>query len=132
MASSLPTAYYTTRFFLDGKRASLPSSFAIVTAFNPMDEAVGPEANANADLRLEQALKSAGIPIMRVTGGSPDMSHLEPGWALDCHLTEALSLARKFRQRAIWWVDQDQLHLVDCSNPTPQPVAKFTERVCQQ
>ncbi|MGB6221518.1 DUF3293 domain-containing protein [Haloferula sp.] len=129
MTTSLPRAYFETRFQIEGEPSSLPPVFAILTAFYPMDEVTSPEANTAADALLESALRSAGHEPVRVTGTSPDRSHEEPGWAINCPLEEALLIARQFRQRAIWWIENDELRLVDCGNPTPLPVAWFSERI---
>ncbi|MFC7335617.1 DUF3293 domain-containing protein [Haloferula chungangensis] len=129
MSAELPAAYLDTVFILQDPPDPLPLAFAIVTAFNPMDEAQSPDENWAADLRLQGRLAAVGWERFRATGCSPDQSHTEPGWAIVCPLDAAVDLARHFNQRAIWWIEHDQLHLIGCENPNPQPVARFSDRV---
>lgn len=128
MSSELPAAYFDTVFVLQDQPNPLPSAFAIVTAFNPMDASSSEEANKIADGQLKALLAARGYSPFRATGSSPDRSHSEAGWAFASSLTAAVDIARFFSQRALWWISNDQLYLVDCENPEPNLVARFSER----
>ena len=101
---SFPSSYYETRFTLDGAPDPLPGRFAIITAHNPMDGAWSKRMNAGADHRLRRLLERKLLPHFRATGHSPDHSHAEAGWALVVDLDTSLAIARRFKQRAIWWI----------------------------
>ncbi|WP_367871613.1 DUF3293 domain-containing protein [Luteolibacter sp. Populi] len=125
----LPPEYRSTVFLLEGAPAPLPSSFAIVTAWNPMDEntPAGENEEKNAELRRELELRH--LPYFRATGCSPDLRHREPGWAVVACPEDALALGKKFRQRAIWRIEQDNLIIVDCANGSMEAIASFSSRL---
>ena len=129
MAAEFPAAYYDTVFALQGQPDPLPPAFAIVTAFNPMDEVLPLEANTIADGQLKARLLTKGLSPFRAIGQSPDGSHSEPGWAFQASLESALEIARAFHQRAFWWIENDQLYLIGCENSDPIPVARFSDRL---
>lgn len=129
MIRPLPKAYFQTVFVLEGAPSPFPPTFAIVTAFNPMDKVLPLEANTIADGQLKARLLVEGVSPFRALGQCPDGSHSEPGWAFASALESALDIARSFNQRALWWIENDHLHLVGCDNPEPIPVARFADRV---
>ena len=126
---ALPQEYRSTVFLLEGAPAPLPSSFSIITAWNPMDEdtPAGENEEKDADLRRELDLRS--LPYFRATGCSPDLRHREPGWAVVASPEDALVLGRKFRQRAIWRIEQDNLIIVDCADGSTEAIASFSSRL---
>lgn len=69
-----------------------------------------------ADRHLHHLLVRAGAEPVRATTCAMDGSHAEPGWAVALPLDTVLRIARRFHQRAIWWSDACQLHLVACSD----------------
>jgi len=124
-----PDAYYDTVFLLEGAPSPLPEVFTIVTAWNPMDRACSAEQNQVSDTRLQQALQTIDSKTFRAIGCSPDFAHREPGWAIQCPFEQALELARRFDQRAFWWIENNRLNLVSCLDPEPEFVAAFSHRV---
>lgn len=129
MSPKIPLPYYQTVFILEDFPSPLPPAFAIVTAFNPMDEALPIEANMTADRSLNALLLAQGRAPFRATGSSPDGSHSEPGWAFTTELDTAVEIARSFNQRALWWIDDGQLYLVECLNPALIPIGQLTDRI---
>ncbi len=129
MSPPIPEAYFQTVFVLDGAPLPLPPAFAIVTAFNPMDEVLPLEANTIADGQLKASLLTKRLSPFLAIGQSPDGSHSEPGWAFQASLESALEIARAFHQRAFWWIENDQLYLIGCENSKPIPVARFSDRL---
>lgn len=125
----LPKAYYSTKFNLSVDETTLPSKFAIVTAYNPLDELVSKESNQKADERLRSEIIRLGLVPIRATGGSPDRSHCEPGWLFATDFDTANEVARSFNQRALWWIEEGQLFLVECTNPALIPIGRFRDRV---
>ncbi len=126
---SFPASYYETRFTLEGPPDPLPACFAIITAHNPMDRGWSPRMNAAADHRLRRLLERRLLPHFRATGHAPDHSHAEPGWAITTDLDTALAIARRFHQRALWWIEDDQLHLIASTGQPREGMNAFSERV---
>ena len=101
-----------------------PADFAIITACDPDGLATSPEINRTADRVLEAELRSGGHRPHRVTGGSADGAHLEPGWAVPLGLSEAVALGRRYRQVAVFYVRSGQLALVDCADGAEEPLGR--------
>lgn len=106
--------HLNARFRADLPAAGLPRAFAIVTAFNP-DGKVRPDAdNAADDARLRAELERDGLAPFRVTGGSRDGAHREPGWGFAApSAADARARARRFRQLALYWVEDGTIFLLD-------------------
>lgn len=90
------------------------SDFAIITAHDPEGVVAPPAANLRADAQLEAELMAAGYRLHRITGGSSDGAHQEPGWAVPIGIAEAVGYGRKYRQLAVFYVNSGRLSLVDC------------------
>ena len=106
--------YFQTVFESSTSVQKLPAEFAIVTAYNPNGESRGSEENERRDQALRKILESRGIRHWDVTGCSPDASHREPGYAIECPIETAVELGRQFEQEAIFWIRDDELTLVCC------------------
>jgi len=90
-------------------------SLAIITAWNPGTERPTEAANAEANRRLEEALKSSGRPYYAALGRSEDGTHVEPSFAIvDIDPPSALGLAREFRQAAVFYWDGSAARLLWC------------------
>ncbi len=116
-----PADYYDCRFSSAGPVPAEP--FAIVTAWNPMDQRWSGRMNRAADHRLRRLLERKHLPHQRITCMAADATHAEPGWAVRCDLATALSLGRRFKQRALWWIEDKHLHLVACDDGFSERVA---------
>ena len=126
---SFPASYHDTRFTVTAAPDPLPGSFAIITAHNPMDRPWSSRMNSTADHRLRRLLERKLLPHFRAIGHAPDHSHAEAGWAIVTELGTALSIARRFRQRALWWIDGNELHLIASSGQPRERLGPFHERV---
>jgi hypothetical protein len=126
---TFPATYYETHFTIEGAPDPLPARFAIITAHHPMDRRWSPRMNATADHRLRRLLERKLLPHFRATGHSPDHSHAEPGWCIATDLDTALRIARRFQQRALWWIEDDQLHLIAYSGTPRETLGSFRGRV---
>ncbi len=93
-----------------------PTEFAIITAYDPDGLPTKGELNLAADLALEADLRAAGYRLHRVTGGSADGLHQEPGWAVPIGLPGAVEFGRRYRQVAVFAVRAGRLALVDCED----------------
>ncbi len=106
-----------------------PAAFAIITACDPDGKKTDPAVNRSADLQLESELRLRGCRYWRVTGGSPDFAHAEPGYAAELPLSEALVLGRKYRQEAIFWIERDKLIIVACGSELRQELGSWSGRL---
>jgi hypothetical protein len=93
-----------------------PTDFAIITAYDPDGLPTSPELNLAADAALEADLRAAGYRLHRITGGSADGVHLEPGWGVPIGLPGAVEFGRRYRQVAVFAVRTGRLALVDCED----------------
>jgi len=107
----------------------LPDSFCVITAWNPDGECDHPDANRLRDLELAKKIDSLALSKTRIAGMSPDESHGEPGWGVACSLDEGLELGREFQQEGIYFVDNDELNLIDCSDGSSKSLSSFSSRV---
>lgn len=92
--------------------SDLPRHFYIITAHNPDGASVAEEANTRADAALRREIERLGFALFSVTGGSPDFSHAEPGYGIQCSREEALGLARQFRQDAFFEIREGKVILI--------------------
>lgn len=92
----------------------------MITAHNPDGKTVDDESNNEANRKLSRAISDLGFPLIPVTGGSPDFSHAEPGFAVSCSREQALDLAREFRQDAVFEIKNNRVHLISAL-PSPGP-----------
>jgi hypothetical protein len=96
--------------------ADWPGDFAIITAYDPDGLPTTAEQNQSADAVLEAELRSAGYRLHRITGGSADGVHLEPGWGVPIGLPGAVEFGRRYRQVAVFYVRGRQVALVACED----------------
>ena len=108
--------------------AGWSEAFVIVTACNPRGEIVDAERNESLDRELSALLEVKGLVHCRMTGGSPDGSHLEPGYLVECESEVGLELGRRFEQVAIYGVLDGEIHLVDCKDGKKTFVAEWDSR----
>lgn len=110
-------AYQNVRFRSESPQGGVPSRFAVITACNPDGQEVSDEANAIATERLRTELAKEGHLFFSVTGGSPDFSHVEPGFGVFLpSLEEAVQWGQRFRLEAIFGVEEGKVRLVFCLN----------------
>ena len=93
-----------------------------------MDRTTSREENQREDEALRRSLELQGLSFFRVTGCSPDLSHREPGWAVEIPKSDAISLGRRFGQRGIWWVEGDELTLISCIDGSELTIGSFQVR----
>ena len=99
----LPTEFTQVFFRASVPFGGWPKRFAVVTAHNPDGQLVEPAANDAADAELRTAIEKRGLTYFRVTGGSRDEKHREPGWGFSSTTPQsAQELSQRFRQDAQW------------------------------
>lgn len=89
-----------------------PTAFAIVTGCNPNGKDAGVAQNVQFDRRLSERLIAQRRWHWRVTGGSPDFEHSEPGYAMVLPFHAAIDMGREFKQEAIFWIEDDDLCVI--------------------
>ena len=120
--------YFETIFLNFDKADELPETFAVLTACNPMDQPLGNEENKERNLELLQSLGDRGKTFALITGSSPDHSHQEPSFLVHCSRQDAVKLGATFSQRAIFWVNADQLEIIECSTGITHSAGSFRKR----
>jgi hypothetical protein len=119
-------AYFTAEVPASG----LPRRFGIVTAYNAGSERAAEDVNIKADAELKSRLISAGLPHFRVTGGSRDGSHREPGFGIAADSPEIIRpLSRHFRQEAFFWVEDETVYVINTEGSRRHRVAEWAERL---
>jgi hypothetical protein len=104
--------------------ADWPEAFAIITACDPEGRSATSADNLAADAALQAELRGAGFQLHRITGGSADGAHLEPGWGVPIGLSGALEYGRKYRQLAVFYVRNGALILVDCADGSVEDLGR--------
>jgi hypothetical protein len=104
--------------------ADWPADFAIITAYDPDGLPTTPELNRAADHALESELRAAGYRLHRITGGSADGVHLEPGWGVPIGLPGAVEYGRRYRQLAVFHIQGGGLKLVDCADGASEDLGR--------
>ena len=109
--------------------SGLPARFGIVTAFNADSAISAPDVNERADAELKCHLVAAGLPHFRVTGGSRDGSHREPGYGIAADSPEVIRpISRRFRQEAFFWVEDGTVFVVNTEGALRHRAAEWAER----
>jgi hypothetical protein len=101
-----------------------PTDFAIITAYDPDGLPAAPERNLAADEALAAELRAAGHRLHRITGGSADGVHLEPGWGVPVGLPGAVEYGRRYRQLAVFYVQGGGVRLVDCADGSSEDLGR--------
>ena len=119
--------YDNTVFLLPEVPAVWPNDFAIITAYNPMDHKLPDSEN----IRRNQQLAEWAEPkiYIKLIGSSPDRTHQEASFAVECSLKEAIEIGEQFNQRAIFYIRGENLELVECSSGKNKQLGKFIERL---
>ena len=125
-----PAVFKQAHFLIDPAIEDLPDSFGIVTACNPDGVEVGSAENLRLDRELGSLLSSSDVKHFRVTGGSRDMTHAEPGYGCLVDRERIVELGRKWNQEAVFWVEGDNLFLIPCATRQEfELLGSFRERV---
>ena len=83
----------------------LGGTFAVLTAFNPRGNDISDEENGRRMHELEAELESLGESFVRLDACSPEKSHCECSVALVVPREQAIDIAKRWEQVAIFWFD---------------------------
>lgn len=114
--------------------AGLPIAFAIVTPCNPKGRRRTRAGNARRLAAAQRRLGALGLRWWPGDGGSPDWTHVEPGFAIATDRATAQRLARDWKQSAFWWVEGTRVWLCGAlvrvaDEPMTAPVLESVRRV---
>jgi Protein of unknown function (DUF3293) len=85
----------------------------LLTAYNPRGEELPLEENERRLAELDSYLRAELVAAVRSIGASEDRSWMEPGFALlDAGEAEAIAIARRFEQAAIYAWSAEGLEVV--------------------
>jgi len=119
--------YSKTIFLISKEPESWPDEFAIITAHNPMDLKLSDYENS---LRNEKLLKSIDSNVfLELSGSSPDHSHQEASFAFISKIQEAVDIGKEFQQKAIYYVKDGNLKLVECCTGKIEELGNFNDRL---
>ena len=106
--------------------------FAIVTAHNPMDIRLDELENKERNERLRKDLHQSDLIHREIIGCSEDHTHQELSFVVKCKLKQAIQIGNKFEQRAIFWVEENKLQIVDCKTLKSYDLGSFKKRLQNQ
>lgn len=94
----------------------LPDTWHVITAWNPDSVLLDDSLNRERNERLRAHLHSAGHVAVDAEGVAVDGSHPpEPSFAVTAmSTTEAVAVGLEFGQAAVFCIDVEGLHVVDC------------------
>lgn len=109
-------------------KSGWPEKFAVITACNPMSSG-DREDDPAAMTRLRKHISRNNHKRHKVTGSSPDWRHKEASFAVwNLSLGEALEIGREFRQRAVFWVENEKIEVVSCESGERKFAGLWKER----
>lgn len=106
--------------------------FAIVTAHNPMDMRLDEFKNNERNEILRKDLLQSNLIHREIIGCSEDHTHQELSFVVKCKLKQAIQMGNKFEQRAIFWVEENKLQIVDCKTLKSYDLGSFKKRLQNQ
>lgn len=107
---------FTLKEFKDVKNHKLfKKNFAIITAFNPLTKKLTFEQNKQRNKKLEEEIQSLGYDYLDARGFLEE--HSEDGFLI-FHISfdDAIELARKHHQYAIFYNGKAQIGYYECKN----------------
>ena len=122
--------YFETHIRIVDKNINFPNEFVIITAFATTGERWSEEQNKTADQKLYQELKKYGEWLTKIEGFTPRTDHSEDGWAACMSLEEACEIGLKFKQDAIYHINNDILSVSFCDQRRDLVrIGSFSERL---
>ncbi|WP_281187925.1 DUF3293 domain-containing protein [Vibrio harveyi] len=91
------------------------TNYAVITAWNPYSNLRSKEENCISNHKLEQQLNH--VKSVPVTVGDQTFEWFEESYAAELTPQAAIDLANQFQQNAIYYVIDDELYLIACSEP---------------
>jgi hypothetical protein len=121
--------YFDTVFVTPEPVDVWPDAFVILSGYATTGEVWPDEVNREADARLERELRSQCRRVLRITGASPDGMHQEPSWVAELPIDTALEIAARYKQKAIFAVQEDVLVVIAVNPEPPLVLGSFGARL---
>ena len=106
--------YFKTRFRTKENEIHFPEEFVIITAHPTTGEKWDDLRISNAELNLEEELKSRNKWMVGIEGYDPETGHAEAGWGTVMPLDEACDTGLRYLQDAIFHVRKDLISVTYC------------------
>ena len=94
-----------------------------------MDRELSEKENKLRNREMRSLLAEEELDYSELVGSSPDGSHQEPSFAVSCKLEDAIDWANRFEQRAIFWIEENQLQIIASENGDRFQLGPFRERI---
>lgn len=94
-----------------------------------MDELLERRKNVKNNFLLLSELNQFTNHIIPVIGCSPDFQHKEESFIVKISKDQTLKIAKRFRQRAVFFIYDNNLKILECSTQSNFPLGKFSDRV---
>jgi hypothetical protein len=107
----------------------LPKSFCILSAWNPDEHTDSPDSNNARDKALAERIDTFSLTRVRVAILSSDGARGEPGWAVDCPISQGAVLAREFRRKSMYFVTDGELVQIGCEDGKQTALGCFAEHL---
>jgi hypothetical protein len=101
----------------------LDRPFAILTSYNPRGVVLDAAGNHGRFAELEAELRSSGHEYLVMDACAPDKSHCECSVAIKIERSEALRIAERWEQIAIFWWDLDRFWIYGAISPIEPPIS---------
>lgn len=131
-ARAMNAEYFQTLFSTEAPWEPTPQRFAIISGHATTGQTWTEHENRAADAALREAL--APCPwVQRIVGYSPSGDHAEDSWAVTMPFEDACDLGLRFRQDAIYYVEDDILFVSYCDARRARlEVGAFSERLSER
>lgn len=101
----------------------MDSPFAILTSYDPRGVVLSAAENDRRFAELEAELRSSKRDYLVMDACSPDKSHCERSAAIKIGRADALLIAERWEQLAIFWWDLERFWIYGAINPTDPPIS---------
>jgi len=103
-------------FDIEITEEELPTSFSILTAYNPLGKVFNDEENQIANQALGESIRKLPVSAFNVLISTLDKGLNEPAFASMARLHTLYELANNSNQAALYMVDGNDLSLVSCAD----------------
>jgi hypothetical protein len=100
----------------------LDRPFAILTSFNPRGVVLDAAENERRFAELEAELRSSGREYLVMDACAPDKAHCECSVAIKIDHAEAIRIAERWEQIAIFWWDLERFWIYGAISPIDPPI----------
>jgi hypothetical protein len=104
--------HYQQTIFLSHQPFCKQASFAIISVANPQGRVSNQGYNLCVNEAFAAELERSSYRYRSIIGASPCLQFQEVSWAVFCQQQQAIEMALKWQQNAMYWVEQGQLWLM--------------------